>query len=180
MRARVLVCTVHCTLRPTPAVCDSVSLKRAADTFSLLSVSVSVSSNTPHPTPHAVYDTWGPPAGARARERAAERREKAWKWGVWVHAVRFTEPDTESAGARNSASDRAKWGCGVGYGVLLELVSGLVRYDGLRFQPERFQGKDSVNPVGSLKPVLFASLPRSDPEYSWPEFVPGHKRYKKL
>ena len=109
-------------VRPTPADSLSVSLKRAANTFSLLSVSVSVSSNTPHPTPHAVYDTWGPPAGARARERAAERREKAWKWGVWVHAVRFTEPDTESAGARNSASDRAKWGCGVGYGVLLELV----------------------------------------------------------
>ena len=116
--------TLWTLFRPTPAVCDSVSLKRAADTFSLLSVSVSVSSNTPHPTPHAVYDTWGPPAGARARERAAERREKAWKWGVWVHAVRFTEPDTESAGARNSASDRAKCGCGVGYGVLLELVLG--------------------------------------------------------
>jgi hypothetical protein len=57
-------------------VCLSVSLKRAADTFSLLSVSGSVSSNTPHPTPHAVYDTWAPPAGARARRelRRGERK----------------------------------------------------------------------------------------------------------
>jgi hypothetical protein len=109
-------------VRPTPAVCDSVSLKRAADTFSLLSVSGSVSSNTPHPTPHAVYDTWGPPASARARERAAERREKAWKWGVWVHAVRFTEPDTEPAGLMNSVLDSAKYGYGAACGVLLELV----------------------------------------------------------
>jgi hypothetical protein len=103
-------------------VCDSVSLKRAADIFSLLFVSGSVSSNTPHPTPHAVYDTWGPPAGARARERAAERREKAWKWGVWVHAVRFTEPDTEPAGLMNSVLDSAKYGSGAACGVLLELV----------------------------------------------------------
>jgi hypothetical protein len=44
-------------VRPTPADSLSVSLKRAANTFSLLSVSVSVPSNTPHPTPHAVYDT---------------------------------------------------------------------------------------------------------------------------
>jgi hypothetical protein len=110
-------------LRPTPAVCLSVSLKRAADTFSLLSVSGSVSSNTPHPTPHAVYDTWAPPAGART-QRVAERREKVWKWGAQGHGVHFAERDAESAGARNSASDRAKWGCGVGYGVLLELVLG--------------------------------------------------------
>jgi hypothetical protein len=103
-------------------VCDSVSLKRAADTFSLLSVSGSVSSNTPHPAPHAVYDTWGPPAGARARERAAERREKAWKWGVWVHAVRFTEPDTEPAGLMNSVLDSAKYGYGAACGVLPEMV----------------------------------------------------------
>ena len=63
-------------IRPTPADSLSVSLKRAANTFSLLSVSVSVSSNTPHPTPHAVYDTWGPPAGARARRelRRGERK----------------------------------------------------------------------------------------------------------
>jgi hypothetical protein len=63
-------------LRPTPADSLSVSLKRAGNTFSLLSVSVSVSSNTPHPTPHAVYDTWGPPAGARARRelRRGERK----------------------------------------------------------------------------------------------------------
>ena len=71
--------TIHgeiTTLRPTPADSLSVSLKRAANTFSLLSVSVSVSSNTPHPTPHAVYDTWGPPAGARARRelRRGERK----------------------------------------------------------------------------------------------------------
>jgi hypothetical protein len=122
----VALCSVHTCggerVRPTPAVCDSVSLKRAADTFSLLSVSGFVSSNTPHPTPHAVYDTWGPPAGARARERAAERREKAWKWGVWVHAVRFTEPDTEPAGLMNSVLDSAKYGYGAACGVLLELV----------------------------------------------------------
>jgi hypothetical protein len=105
---------VFCIIRPTPADSLSVSLKRAANRFSLLSVSVSVSSNTPHPTPHAVYDTWGPPAGARARERAAERREKAWKWGVQVQAVRFAERDTESAGERNSACDRVKKGYGVG------------------------------------------------------------------
>ena len=110
------------SVRPTPADSLSVSLKRAANTFSLLSVSVSVSSNTPHPTPHAVYDTWGPPAGARARERAAERREKAWKWGVWVHAVRFTEPDTEPAGLMNSVLRCAKKGYGAACGVLLELV----------------------------------------------------------
>jgi hypothetical protein len=63
-------------VRPTPADSLSVSLKRAANTFSLLSVSVSVYSNTPHPTPHAVYDTWGPPAGARARRelRRGERK----------------------------------------------------------------------------------------------------------
>jgi hypothetical protein len=114
--------SVPSSIRPTPAVCLSVSLKRAANTFSLLSVSVSVSSNAPHPTPHAVYDTWGPPAGARARERAAERREKAWKWGVQVQAVRFAERDAETAGERNSACDRAKCGCGVVYGGLLELV----------------------------------------------------------
>jgi hypothetical protein len=40
--------------------------------------------------------------------------------------VRFTEPDTETAGERNSARDRAKCGCGVVYGGLLELV--LVSY----------------------------------------------------
>jgi hypothetical protein len=62
------------TLRPTPADSLSVSLKRAANTFSLLSVSVSVSSNTPHPTPHAVYDTWGPQARAHA-ESCGEERE---------------------------------------------------------------------------------------------------------
>jgi hypothetical protein len=68
--------TAQDSLRPTPAVCLSVSLKRAADTFSLISVSGSVSSNTPHPTPHAVYDTWAPPAGARARRelRRGERK----------------------------------------------------------------------------------------------------------
>jgi hypothetical protein len=38
--------------------------------------------------------------------------------------VRFTEPDTETAGERNSARDRAKCGCGVVYGGLLELVLG--------------------------------------------------------
>ena len=72
---KLLVCR-RPTLRPTPADSLSVSLKRAANTFSLLSVSVSVSSNTPHPTPHAVYDTWGPPAGARARRelRRGERK----------------------------------------------------------------------------------------------------------
>jgi hypothetical protein len=115
---------LYCVMpfRPTPADSLSVSLKRAANTFSLLSVSVSVSSNTPHPTPHAVYDTWGPPAGARARERAAERREKAWKWGVRVQAVRFTEPDTEPAGLMNSVLDSAKYGYGAACGVLLELV----------------------------------------------------------
>jgi hypothetical protein len=66
----------HACIRPTAADSLSVSLKRAANTFSLLSVSVSVSSNTPHPTPHAVYDTWGPPAGARARRelRRGERK----------------------------------------------------------------------------------------------------------
>jgi hypothetical protein len=78
-------------LRPTPADSLSVSLKRAANRFSLLSVSVSVSSNT------------------RARtQRAAERREKAWKWGVRVQAVRFTEPDAEPAGLMNSVLDSAK------------------------------------------------------------------------
>jgi hypothetical protein len=72
----VRVRTPRPSVRPTPAVCLSVSLKRTANTFSLLSVSVSVSSNTPHPTPHAVYDTWGPPAGARARRelRRGERK----------------------------------------------------------------------------------------------------------
>jgi hypothetical protein len=45
-----------------------------------------------------------------------------WKWGAQGHGVHFTERDAEPAGARNSASDRAKCGCGVGYGVLLELV----------------------------------------------------------
>jgi hypothetical protein len=47
-----------------------------------------------------------------------------WKWGVQGHGVHFAERDAEPAGARNSASDRAKCGCGVGYGVLLELVLG--------------------------------------------------------
>jgi hypothetical protein len=55
-------------------------------------------------------------------QRAAERREKAWKWGAQVHGVYFAETDAEPAGERNSASDRAKCGCGVGWGVLLELV----------------------------------------------------------
>ena len=45
-----------------------------------------------------------------------------WKWGAQGHGVHFAERDAEPAGARNSASDRAKCGCGVGYGVLLELV----------------------------------------------------------
>jgi hypothetical protein len=109
------------SLRPTPVDSLSVSLKRAANRFSLLSVSVSVSSNTPHPTPHTVYDTWGPPTGART-QRAAERREKAWKWGVQGHGVYFAERDAKPAGERNSASDRAKCGCGVGWGALLELA----------------------------------------------------------
>jgi hypothetical protein len=51
-----------------------------------------------------------------------------WKWGAQGHGVHFAERDAESAGARNSASDRAKWGCGVGYGVLLELVLGRGRF----------------------------------------------------
>jgi hypothetical protein len=41
---------------------------------------------------------------------------------VQVHGVYFAETDAEPAGERNSASDRAKCGCGVGWGVLLELV----------------------------------------------------------
>jgi hypothetical protein len=45
-----------------------------------------------------------------------------WKWGAQGHCVYFAERDAEPAGARNSASDRAKCGCGVGWGVLLELV----------------------------------------------------------
>jgi hypothetical protein len=53
-------------LRPTPADSLSVSLKRTANSFSLLSVSVSVSSRLRIYTPHAVYDTWGPRAAARA------------------------------------------------------------------------------------------------------------------
>jgi hypothetical protein len=63
-------------VRPTPADSLSVSLKRAANSFSLLSVSVSVSSRLRICTPHAVYDTWGPRAAARAcRElRRGERK----------------------------------------------------------------------------------------------------------
>jgi hypothetical protein len=64
------------SVRPTPADSLSVSLKRAANSFSLLSVSVSVSSRLRICTPHAVYDTWGPRAAARAcRElRRGERK----------------------------------------------------------------------------------------------------------
>jgi hypothetical protein len=45
---------------------------------------------------------------------------------VQGHDVYFAERDAEPAGERNSASDRAKCGCGVGWGALLELVSGSV------------------------------------------------------
>jgi hypothetical protein len=31
-----------------------------------------------------------------------------WKWGAEGHGVHFAERDAETAGARNSASDRAK------------------------------------------------------------------------
>jgi len=77
-----------------------------------------------HSPSHSACSLWHlGPASRRARtQRAAERREKVWKWGAQGHGVHFAERDAESAGARNSASDRAKWGCGVGYGVLLELV----------------------------------------------------------
>jgi hypothetical protein len=92
-------------VRPTPADSLSVSLKRAANTFSLLSVSVSVSSNTPHPTPHAVYDTWGPPAGARARRELrrgerkcgnGERRDTTsiLRRGMWSLLERAIVPQT--------------------------------------------------------------------------------------
>jgi hypothetical protein len=75
-RAKIFISFFHLLLRPTPADSLSVSLKRAANRFSLLSVSVSVSSNTPHPTPHAVYDTWAPRAAARAHRelRRGERK----------------------------------------------------------------------------------------------------------
>jgi hypothetical protein len=51
--------------------------------------------------------------GAREQPRAhaesyTERREKAWKWGVQVQAVRFTEPDAEPAGLMNSVLGSAK------------------------------------------------------------------------
>jgi hypothetical protein len=103
-------------LRPTPAVCLSVSLKRAADTFSLLSVSGSVSSNTPHPTPHAVYDTWAPPAGARARRELrrgerkcgnGERRDTAsiLRRGMRSLLERATVPQTAQNGDAESDTE---------------------------------------------------------------------------
>jgi hypothetical protein len=77
-----------------------------------------------HSPSHSACSLWHlGPASRRARtQRVAERREKVWKWGAQGHGVHFAERDAESAGARNSVPDRAKWGCGVGYGVFLELV----------------------------------------------------------
>jgi hypothetical protein len=111
-----LAFTAAHSLRPTPAVCDSVSLKRAADTFSLLSVSGSVSSNTPHPTPHAVYDTWAPPAGARARRELrrgerkcgnGERRDTAsiLRRGMRSLLERATVPQTAQNGDAESDTE---------------------------------------------------------------------------
>jgi hypothetical protein len=53
-------------LRPTPADPLSVSVFSTANSFSLLSVSVPVSSRLRICTPHAVYDSWGPRAGGGA------------------------------------------------------------------------------------------------------------------
>jgi hypothetical protein len=53
-------------LRPTPADSLSVSVFSTANSFSLLSVSVPVSSRLRICTPHAVYDSWGPRAGGGA------------------------------------------------------------------------------------------------------------------
>ena len=52
--------------RPTPADSLSVSVFSTANSFSLLSVSVPVSSRLRICTPHAVYDSWGPRAGGGA------------------------------------------------------------------------------------------------------------------
>ena len=54
------------TVRPTPADSLSVSVFSTANSFSLLSVSVPVSSRLRICTPHAVYDSWGPRAGGGA------------------------------------------------------------------------------------------------------------------
>jgi hypothetical protein len=67
-----LVAVVHALkiwrhyLRPTPADSLSVSVFSTANSFSLLSVSVPVSSRLRICTPHAVYDSWGPRAGGGA------------------------------------------------------------------------------------------------------------------
>ena len=53
-------------IRPTPADSLSVSVFSTANSFSLLSVSVPVSSRLRICTPHAVYDSWGPRAAASA------------------------------------------------------------------------------------------------------------------
>jgi hypothetical protein len=54
------------TVRPTPADSLSVSVFSTANSFSLLSVSVPVSSRLRICTPHAVYDSWAPRAAASA------------------------------------------------------------------------------------------------------------------
>jgi hypothetical protein len=53
-------------VRPTPADSVSVSVFSTANSFSLLSVSVPVSSRLRICTPHAVYDSWGTRAGGGA------------------------------------------------------------------------------------------------------------------
>jgi hypothetical protein len=53
-------------LRPTPTDSLSVSVFSTDNSFSLLSVSVPVSSRLRICTPHAVYDIWGPRAGGGA------------------------------------------------------------------------------------------------------------------
>jgi hypothetical protein len=76
-----------------------------------------------------------------------------WKWGAQGHDVHFAERDAEPAGARNSASDRAKCGCGVGYGVLLELVLGHLLYSSPYFN------RLSVNSVKQCDCVFHPNVP---------------------
>jgi hypothetical protein len=57
---------ISASLRPTPADSLSLSLFSTANSFSLLSVSVPVSSRLRICTPHAVYNSCGPRAAASA------------------------------------------------------------------------------------------------------------------
>jgi hypothetical protein len=66
--------------------------------------------------------TTGARQQARAHAESCGEERESVEMGSAGHGVHFAERDAEPAGARNSASDRAKWGCGVEYGVFLELV----------------------------------------------------------